>query len=336
MKQDLFIERHAAEWQALERWLDAQERPRRAGTPRRRLPPLPGEVSEGSFPAAYRRLCQQLALANARGYSPVVVQRLRTLMERGHRLLYRAPAPRWRKALDFLMAGFPRLVRANGRFMWAAAALFYLPLLGMLVALQLHPELVHSLVGPMEIASWEEMYNPAAEHIGRGRDSGGDWQMFGLYIFNNISIGLRTFASGLVFCVGAIYVLLANGVIIGTVFGHLQAIGFGGPLWRFTCGHGAFELNAIVICGGAGLRMGMAIIAPGRLSRGRALVDAGSDGARLAMGALVMLTIAAFIEAFWSSIGWLPGSVKYSVAGVLWTAVLLWLWRGGRGLGDAD
>ena len=43
-----------------------------------------------------------------------------------------------------------------------------------------------------------------------------------------------------------------------------------------------------------------------------------------------MLVVAAFIEAFWSSIGWIPAGVKFGVGGALWLLVLLWLWRGGR------
>lgn len=333
MKQETFVTRHAGEWQALERWFDAQDGSR-AKRPRQQ-PPLPGEIGEFDFPARHRRLCQQLAIARSRGYSPLVTQQLQELVQRGDRLLYRPPAPRWRQVLDYVLAGFPRLVRANASYMWVAAALFTLPLAGMFAAVLLQPELIHSLFDPMEVAQWEQMYNPAAEHIGRGRDSGSDMQMFGHYILNNVSIGFRTFASGLVFCVGAVLVLVMNGVVIGSVFGHLQGIGFGGPLWRFVAGHGSFELTAIVISGGAGLRLGMALIAPGRLSRGRALVEAGTVGAKLVMGAFVMLVIAAFIEAFWSSIGWIPGVVKYSVAGVLWAFVLLWLWRGGRGVADA-
>ena len=56
--------------------------------------------------------------------------------------------------------------------------------------------------------------------------------------------------------VGALFVLVVNGVGIGTVFGHLQQIGYGDPLWRFVCGHAPFELTAIVLAGGAGLRAG--------------------------------------------------------------------------------
>ena len=38
-------------------------------------------------------------------------------------------------------------------------------------------------------------------------------------------------------------------------------------------------------------------------------------------GVTAMLIVAAAIEAFWSSAGWVPHGVKYSVAAVCWLAV---------------
>ena len=48
-----------------------------------------------------------------------------------------------------------------------------------------------------------------------------------------------------------------------------------------------------------------------------------------------LLILAAFIEAYWSSIIWMPSYVKFSVGGALWLAIGFWLWRGGRGAADA-
>src|SRR5690606_35079700 len=94
------------------------------------------------------------------------------------------------------------------------------------------------------------------------------------------------------------------------------------------------ELTAIVIAGAAGLRLGLALLAPGRLRRVDALVEAGRVGARLCLGILAMLVFAAFVEAFWSSTGSIPAAVKYGVGGLLWALVLGWLAFGGRGRGD--
>ena len=45
--------------------------------------------------------------------------------------------------------------------------------------------------------------------------------------------------------------------------------------------------------------------------------------------------VAAFIEAFWSSIAWVPTWGKFTASAVLWALVIIWLWRGGHGGHDA-
>jgi uncharacterized membrane protein SpoIIM required for sporulation len=211
-----------------------------------------------------------------------------------------------------------------------------LPLVLIFVAIQWRPELSSALFPPEQLLNFETMYDPADPARKLGRDDGTDVAMFGHYVMNNVSIGFRTFASGLLAGVGTIVVLLFNGITIGGVAGHLHAVGHGDPFWRFVVGHGAFELTAIVIAGGAGLQLGLRLIAPGRRRRIDALVEGGRRGALLCAGVFVMLVIAAFIEAFWSSIGWMPAWIKYTVAAVLWAGVFAWLLLGGRGLAADD
>ena len=324
MRQEHFIARHQAEWQAFDAWLDA-----RGGRPRRaRVDRDWRGMDDSAVPAAYQRLTQQLGLARRRGYSPQLVDRLQALVQRGHDVMYRPAPPRWRRSVEFLLADFPRLVRAERGAMAAALLMFALPLVLSYVAVQVRPELIHTLFEPVQLAQMEAMYDPAASKL--GRDSGEDLQMFGFYVMNNVSIGLRSFASGLLAGIGPVLVLGMNGVMIGGMASHLQGVGLGDPFWRFVAGHGAFELTAIVIAGGAGLRLGLGVLAPGRRRRVDALVEGGRRGARLALGVFAMLVVAAFIEAFWSSIGWIPAAVKFGVGGALWLLVLLWLWRGGR------
>ncbi|MFC5570396.1 stage II sporulation protein M [Lysobacter yangpyeongensis] len=333
MRQETFVQRHQAEWIALEQWLDARGGSARKARAHRR--DWHG-LRDHEMPERYRRLCQQLALARRRGYSAVVTDRLQQLMQRGHGVLYRTPAPRWRRAVEFLLAGFPRLVRAEKGAMLAATVLFVVPLLAMYVAIQLQPDLSSALYDPVQLANFEQMYDPADPNRALGRDDGTDVAMFGFYIWNNISIAFRVFASGLLAGLGPILSLGSEGIRAGAVASHLQAVGHGDPFWRFVCGHAAFELTAIVIAGGAGLRLGLNLIAPGQRRRVDALVEAGRRGGLLCVGVFVMLLIAAFIEAFWSSIGWMPAWIKYSVAAALWTAVFMWLLAGGRNRLYAD
>lgn len=332
LRQEQFIERHAREWDDFERWLDASaKRPRGSGVASARQQQWQDGLRDEDMPAAYRRLCQQLSIANKRGYGPHLQARLQSLMQRGHDVLYRTPPARGRALLHLLGARFPQQVRIEWRFMLASLLLFVIPLVGMFVLVLLHPEWIHSVFSPQQVAGFESMYDPTDATVRLGRDNGTDVEMFGYYVFNNIGIGFRTFASGLLAGIGSAVVLAVNGVMIGSVAGYLQAIGHGAPFWRFVAGHSPFELTAIVISGAAGLLLGWSLLAPGRRSRRDALVDAGRRGGVLVCGAFAMLLVAAFIEAFWSSIGWMPAAVKFSVGGVLWAGVLLWLWRGGRG-----
>lgn len=320
MKQRPFEQRYAAEWQIFEQTLDWLEQRRPAA-----VAPLP--LAE--FPAAYRRLCQQLAIARARHYSGPLLERLNQLALRAHQQLYRAPGQRFQAALDFLLRDFPRQVRAEARLFWLCAVLFYVPLLTMAWAVHQSPELIYSMLSPEAVANLEESY--ASDREAANRAATDDLAMFGFYIRNNIGIGFRTFASGLLLGIGAIFTLLFNGIFIGAISGYLTARDFIETFYTFVAGHGPFELTGIVLAGVAGLKLGWAIVAPGRLSRAEALRQAAAIGIRLMIGVAALLLLAAFIEAFWSSNRALPASIKYLAGATGWLLVILYLgWAGRR------
>lgn len=320
MKQSLFESRHQADWQAFAAQLEALERGKADST------------ESSGFAAAYRRLCQQLALAEARGYSNHLVEQLQQLAMRGHQQFYRHRSPLGAQLLGFVLAGFPRLVRAEWRYVLAASLLFFGSLLAMGVLVYLFPELVYSLVDPEQVASMEQMYDPDARRLGRfaERDSGDDWLMFGFYIMNNIGIAFQTFASGLLFGLGSLFFLLYNGLVIGAIAGHLTRIGYSETFWSFVIGHGAFELTAIALAGAAGLKLGWALLAPGRLRRGEALRQAAGQAIRLVAGVILFLLIAAFVEAYWSSMTYASPLTKYWVGAGLWLLVIAYFLLAGR------
>jgi len=327
MKQETFIARHEREWERLEAWLKLKV-PRKkdtdAGVDARR--PLRAE----EFPHAYRRVCQQLALARTRAYSPQLLDRLQVLVQAGHERFYRTRRPEWRVVQRFVASGFPSLVRREWRYIAVSALLLYGPMLLMVLLTRYKPELIYSVYPPEMVGQFESMYDPTQHTQTIGRDSASNLAAFGFYVMHNVSIGFQTMAGGLFAGIGSLFALLSNGVMIGAVGGYLTAVGFGGTFWTFVSGHSAWELSAIVISGGAGLKLGWTLLAPGRAGRASALVGAGREAALLALGAFLMLVVAAFIEAYWSSIVWLPGAVKYSVGAAMWVVVFTWLGMGGR------
>lgn len=312
MKQAPFEHAHAKEWEAFEAFLDNKK-----------------SFDPAEMPSRFRRVSQALALAAQRCYSADLVDRLNRLALRGHHALYANRRRESQQVLDFVLAGFPRLVRREWRLVAAAALLFFGPLLGLIVLLQFFPDFVHYLLSPRQIANFHEMYDPGNRRLGM-READTSMLMFGFYIWNNVRIGFQTFAGGMLAGVGSAYFLGANGVILGAVSGYLTQAGYGETFWSFVAGHSSLELLAIVLSGAAGLKLGLAIISPGNLSRKAALVAAARPAVRIMYGAAVMFFAAAFVEAFWSPITEVPFNLKILVGVAGWVILLAYFAVGGR------
>jgi len=321
-KQEQFTQRHEAMWAQFESAMDYMSLSWR----QKRSADKPEAID---LPTVYRQICQHYALANSRMYSPTLVDRLNRMVIRGHQALYGSRSHFLKSMLHFFASEFPQLVRQEWRVMAVASLLFYVPFLMMILLIQLTPELVYSVLDNEMVRSAEAMYNPENSVLGREREADSDLEMFGFYIRNNTGIGFQVFAGGMLFGLGTLFFMLFNGVYIGSVAGHLTHMGFIDTFWGFVSGHAAFELTAIVISGAAGLKLAMALIAPGRKTRIRALIDNGKIGIKIMYGAATLFIMAAFVEAFWSSMA-LPVGIKYTVAAVLWALVICYFWFVGR------
>jgi uncharacterized membrane protein SpoIIM required for sporulation len=318
MRQASFEAEHGADWQAFEKFLDGVE-----------PPPFP----PAEMPARYRRLCQSLALATDRQYSPELIDRLNRLALRGHHALYQNRRRETQVVREFLLGGFAALVRAEWRLVTAAAILFFGPFLLLVAVLQQFPEFVHYLLQPEQIAQYHQMYDPGNKRLGM-READTNVMMFGFYIWNNVRIGFQTFAGGLLAGVGSVWFLASNAVIIGAVAGYLTQVGYSQTFWSFVAGHSSLELIAIVLSGAAGLRLGLAIIAPGNRSRKSALVAAAKPAVRIMYGAAILFFAAAFVEAFWSPLTAVPVDVKFAAGIAGWVLVVGYFVFAGRPAGS--
>ena len=277
----------------------------------------------------YRASCEHLALARARAYPAHLTARLDALTQRAHALIYRRGDYGAARFARLFLIDFPQAVRAHWRYVLVAGLVFGLPLVLLGIATYADPGFILSMHDAGTVRDYEEMYGPEARSIGRNRGASTDWMMFGFYIKNNIGIAFQCFASGIFFGLGSLFFLAYNGIVAGSLAGYLTARGHGETFYSFVITHGAFELTAIVLSGAAGLRLGHALLAPGRRTRRAALELAASEAAVIVYGVVAMLLIAAAVEAFWSSARWISPAVKFGVGGVCWALVMAYLiWQG--------
>jgi len=278
----------------------------------------------------YRRACEHLALARARAYPAYLVERLERMTSDAHQLIYQRGELGVARLRRLLAREFPAAVRTHHVYVWVAAMVLMLPTLILGVLVYRRPELVLSMVDASSVAEFESMYANDTESIGRTRSADTDWAMFGHYIQHNISVAFQCFAGGLLGGIGSLFYLAYNGAFIGAIAGYVTERGLGTTFYSFVATHSAFELTAAVLSGAAGMRIGHALLAPGRYTRVQALVTAARESIVIIYGATIMLVLAAGVEAFWSSAGSVPHWVKYTAAAISWAAVISYLSLQGR------
>ena len=282
--------------------------------------------------ALYREVCSDLMTARAAGFGADLLGHLDGLAARAHAALYGHGTRRWRTGLQLLLSDFPRRLRESAPFMLVSALLFFVPFALGLASTLLSPRFAEAVLPPSQLEGMAEMYSKS---VSEGRESGTNAAMAGFYVMNNVGIAFRCFATGILYGVGSIFFLVYNGLVTGTVVGHVTAVGYGKNILAFVCGHSAYELGAIVIAGAAGLRLGYSLIATGNLTRLGSLRLAALGTVPLIAGAAAQLLIAAAVEAFWSPSS-VPYSVKYTFGAASLVIVLSFWVFAARGLGRAD
>ncbi len=314
MKQQIFEQQHQETWTMIAQALEK---------------PTMGDSAK-LLAEHYILLCQHLSIAQERQYETALVERLNKLVLGVYREVYRYRSNTRFNFFAFLLRDFPLSIYQLRYFVLVATLAFVLPMLLAGSWVYLDDKAVYSVIDAKQVREVENMYDPSAKKLGRPREAETDVFMFGFYIKNNISIAFKSFAGGMLFGIGSLVVLFYNGIFIGTVAGHLTRLDYLDTFYPFVIGHGSFELIAIIFSGAAGLRLGYSIINPGQHARLDALRRAGRDVVPMLYGIFLMLVIAAFVEAFWSSSTSLPNAVKYTVGTITWLLVLLYCCSGRR------
>lgn len=279
--------------------------------------------------ALYREVCSDLMTARAAGYGADLLGHLDGLAARAHAALYGHGRRRWRAGWELLFSDFPHRLRESAPFMLASALLFFVPFALGFASTLLSPKFAETVLSADQLQDMADAYS---QSVSEGRESGTNAAMAGFYVMNNVGIAFQCFATGILYGIGSIFFLVYNGLTIGTILGHVTAVGHGQNILAFVCGHSAYELGAIVISGAAGLRLGYSLIATGNLTRLGSLRVHALGTVPLIAGAAAMLLIAAAVEAFWSPSS-MPYPVKWGFGGASVVIVLVFWIFAARGLG---
>ena len=278
----------------------------------------------------YRQITSDLAIARRDFPNEQVRHYLEQLVGRAHPVVYQHESRQFRTFLRFFTHRFPRAFREAGPYTFAAFSIMLIPF-----ALTLVLTLIDPIVG-REILPAGALVDKIEQGQSWMQISRGDRGLAASFIMsNNIRVAFVAFAGGILFGIGTVVALVANGLILGATTGLAIQHGLGGDLISFVSPHGGIEMTVIFMAGGTGLRVGHALLNPGLLTRRAALSNAANTAITLVIGSVPLLMIAGTIEGFVSPSG-IPHVAKFAIGIVALVCLYSYLLRAGRGASDED
>ncbi|WOD38690.1 stage II sporulation protein M [Nodosilinea sp. E11] len=268
----------------------------------------------------YRSVSADLARAKGHGVGQAVVKDLQRLTSRSYSQIYQGSRRQeWQALGEFCRYGFPAVVQQSWGYIAIATGLFAIGgLVGWWFAWR-DPAFLTLVLGQdfvETVKTSQELWTVSIMGIEPVASSG--------IMINNIGVALWAIVGGVTMVVpqvpmitppGAftVFVLVFNGVMLGCVGVLVAQANLAYDLWAFVFPHGALELPAIFMAGGAGLLLARAIVLPGQYRRTDALKHYGMQAVQLLYGIIPMLVIAGLIEGFFSPQTWIPHGLKYAV-----------------------
>src|ERR1017187_7870764 len=268
----------------------------------------------------YRQIAADLATVREDPLSRPWAEFLNQLLASAHNVIYMGRPARRRGILRFYQSDFPQIFRETWRYTALAFTLFLAGALAGFFTCMMDPAFQRFFLGPEmnDTIDRREMWTHSVLTIKPLASSA--------IMTNNLSVSFTMFAAGIMGGIGTIYLLVMNGVVIGVIGAACWQAGMSLQLWSFVAPHGALELPAIFIAGGAGLLLARGLLFPGLLPRRASVALEGGRAVRLVLGIIPMLIVAGTIEGFVSPSN-LPVWVKYSVAAGMFVLLLLYVKR---------
>jgi uncharacterized membrane protein SpoIIM required for sporulation len=303
-----WIEKRKAHWKRLEALLTHGQAGVSAFTHR--------ELQELAL--LYRQTAADLSAAREYEANAQLASYLNQLLGRAHNLVYTARPARSRSVLTFYARTFPAVFRDTWRYTAAATALFAVGGIAGLAMSAADPGFHRFILGGemMDTIERREMWTHSIVAVKPLASSA--------ILTNNLSVAFSAFAMGILAGLGTLYIMVFNGLMIGVIGSACYRAGMSTALWSFVAPHGALELPAIFIAGGAGLVLARGVVAPGALPRRAAIAEAGALAIRLLLGVLPLLIIAGIIEGFISPTA-LDPSLKFVIGASMFVLLGIYL-----------
>ena len=126
----------------------------------------------------------------------------------------------------------------------------------------------------------------------------GEGEMFFRITIHNIKVSFNIFMAGLLTSIMSAYMLLHNGIMIGSFQYFFYEHGLLGESALAVWTHGTLEISAIIIAGAAGIAMGNGWLFPKTYTRLESFRRSALRGGKIVLGTVPIFIIAGFLESY--------------------------------------
>lgn len=228
-----------------------------------------------------------------------------------HHKIYRNKAEKWTRIVTFWTREVPLAMHDARRELLISFIIFTASAWIGVVSTVGDPDFVRLILGD----SYVDM---TLANIAKGEptavyNGSSELPMFLEITLNNIKVSFYCFAMGVLTSFGTGYILLINGVMIGTFQTFFYQHGL---LWESALTiwlHGTLEIWVIIVSGAAGLALGNGWLFPGTYSRLESFRRGAKRGLKIIVGTVPIFMLAAFIEGFITRHTELPDALKLTL-----------------------
>lgn len=213
-----------------------------------------------------------------------------------HQVIYKNKKEKTSRFVQFWKYEVPLIVKKNHSFFLFSFLIFTVFLGIGAISQHLYPNFARSILGD----SYVEM---TLENIEKGdpmavyKDEG-KFNMFYRIFINNLFVGLKVVAFGIVPILGPLYILAINGIMIGSFLFFFVQHNVVAEAFSTIFIHGTVELMTIVVEGAAGFIISKSILFPGTYTRLASFTNGVKDAIKIVVGVAPFVLLAAIFEGY--------------------------------------
>ncbi len=253
-------------------------------------------VAPDTLSDLFIQLTDDLAYAQSNYPESKTTLYLNQLTRKAHLRIFKTKKERLKRLRYFWVEELPLILYKHRKAMRASFLVFFISCIIGAFSSQKDDTFVRLILGDAYV-------NTTINNIEEGNPLGiyesmSPTRMFFAITGNNIRVSFLVFGAGIIFSIGAGFLLFYNGVMLGT-FQHffyaknLFFISFA-TIWV----HGTLEITSIIVAGGAGIALGNSFLFPGTYSRVVSFQNGARESVKIIIGLVPVFIVAGFLESY--------------------------------------